>query len=85
MLVDVLISTDDIRGFHAANLSANPDHYPPWARRLGPGAVSAVNRCGGGVWFTTNVAANIPHGSTGDAVCVCDRYSMHIYMGGSSL
>ncbi|KAJ1620665.1 mitochondrial matrix Mmp37 [Pavlovales sp. CCMP2436] len=59
-MVDFLLAVSDPLGWHAANLRLNGSHYSALGA-LGPRAVTAVQRCGGGrVYFNTLV----PHSSS---------------------
>lgn len=55
-LIDFIVSAPDLTAFHAENLKRNPDHYPLFARALGPKFVAWANDAwGAGLWYVTMV------------------------------
>lgn len=55
-MTDFIVSTPNARAFHAANMRQHPDHYPLFARLLGPGAIAwMTDNMGAGLWYVTMV------------------------------
>lgn len=55
-LTDFIISTPSSYAFHSANLKQFPEHYPLYARLLGPGVVAwLTDSLGAGMWYVTMV------------------------------
>ncbi len=53
-MIDVVLTVDDPRAWHASNLSCNPCHYSGAARALGARIVTAVQEgFGGRMYYNT--------------------------------
>lgn len=77
-LIDFIVSAPDLEAFHAENIQRNPDHYPLFARALGPRFVAWANDTwGAGLWYVTMVQVaglEVKYGVVSSATLVRDLH-----------